>query len=164
MLEHRRGWSISPQAGKAKLTRRHPNGTRSSATLAIHWTARSGSAINAEIERLRLLMEERGLGLAKAHALMCASNTNTGPASRINWQLVTNQFLESRADRRASTLGNLRYRVGNVLKTLEARQQGTALQRLVEVKAVKSVRAGTEATSRDSQEHNRTTRSVMTPV
>ena len=109
-------------------------------------------------------MEERGLRLAKAHALMCAPNTNTSPARRINWQLVSDQFLESRADRRASTLGKLRYRVGNVPKTLEARQLGNALQRLVEVKAVKSVRAGTEATSRDSQEHKRTTRTVMTPV
>ena len=131
-LYHRRGWSISPQSSKAKLTRRHPNGTRSSSKLAIHWTASSGSAINAEINRLRLLMEERGLGLAKAHALMCASNTITGPARGIYWQLVTDQFLERRADRFDSTLGDLRYRVGNVLVTIEARRVEDGLQRLVE--------------------------------
>ena len=131
-LEHGRGWSIVPQSGKAKLTRRHPDGTRSSATLAIHWTASSGSAINAAIARLRLLMEERGLGLSEAHALMGASVANAGTADGVNWQRVADKFLESRADRRASTLGGLRYRVGNVLKTLEAKpkpRDGRSLMR-----------------------------------
>jgi len=83
-LEHGRGWSIGPQSGKAKLTRRHPDGTRSSATLAIPWAASSGSAINAAIARLRLLMEEWGLGLAEAHARMGASDANAGTAGGVN--------------------------------------------------------------------------------
>ena len=131
-LEHGRGWSISPQSGKAKLTRRHPDGARSSATLAILWAASSGSAINAAIVRLRLLMEERGLGLAEAHALMGAGDANAVTPGGVNWQRVADQFLESRADRRASTLGDLRYRVGNVLKTLEAKpkpRDGRSLMR-----------------------------------
>jgi len=131
-LEHGRGWSISPQSGKAKLTRRHPDGARSSATLAILWAASSGSAINAAIARLRLLMEERGLGLDEAHALMGAGDANAVAPGGVNWQRVADQFLESRADRRASTLGDLRYRVGNVLKTLEAKpkpRDGRSLMR-----------------------------------
>ena len=109
-------------------------------------------------------MEEGSLWLAKAHALMGASNTNAGPAGGVDWQLMTDQFLESPADRRAITLGDLRFRVGNVLKTLEARRVGGALQRLVEVKAVESMRAGTEATYESSHEHNRTNRTVMASV
>ena len=55
-LEHGRGWSVSPQSGKAKLTRRYPDGTRSSVTLAIPWAASSGSAINTSVARLRQLV------------------------------------------------------------------------------------------------------------
>ena len=71
-LEHGRGWSISPQSGKAKLTRRYSDGTRSSVTLAIPWAASSGSAINAAIAKLRLVMEERAIGLKEAYLLVSA--------------------------------------------------------------------------------------------
>ncbi len=131
-LEHGRGWSISPQSGKAKLTRRHPDGARSSVMLSIQWCASSGSSINAAVARIRQLMDERGLGLAEAHALTVAADATAGTSGGINWQRVAEQFLESRADRRASTLGDLRYRVGNVLKTLEVKprpRDGRSLMR-----------------------------------
>jgi integrase len=119
-LEHGRGWSISPQSGKAKLTRRHSDGTRSSVMLAIPWAASSGSAINAAIARLRQLMDERGLGLSEAHALTGFAAANTDANHGLNWQRVADQFLASRADRRASTLYDLRFRVANVLQTLSS--------------------------------------------
>jgi len=131
-LEHGRGWSISPQSGKAKLTRRYPDGERSSVMLAIPWAASSGSAINAAVARLRQLMEERGLGLAEAHGLSGMADDTGNESDGVNWQRVAEQFLESRADRRASTLGDLRHRVGNALKTLEAKprpRDGRSLMR-----------------------------------
>lgn len=121
-LEHGRGWSISPQSGKAKLTRRYPNGTRSSATLDIPWAPSSGSAINAAIAKLRLVMDERGIGLLKdAYALVKAGSISSNSFDEVSWQAVADQFLASRSDRRKSTLGDLTYRVGNVLSTLEAK-------------------------------------------
>ena len=37
-LEHVRGWSVNPQSGKAKLTKRYPDGTRSSVGVApVSW-------------------------------------------------------------------------------------------------------------------------------
>jgi len=131
-LEHGRGWSISPQSGKAKLTRRYPDGARSSVMLAIPWAASSGSAINAAVARLRQLMEERGLGLAEAHGLSGIAEATGTESDGVNWQRVAEQFLESRADRRASTLGDLRHRVGNALKTLESKprpRDGRSLMR-----------------------------------
>jgi integrase len=131
-LEHGRGWSISPQSGRAKLTRRHPDGTRSSVTLSIPWAASSGSAINAAVARLRQLMEERGLGLAEAYGLIGSADSIAAAEGGLSWQRVAEQFLESRADRRRSTLGDLRYRVGNVLKTLETKpkpRDGRSLMR-----------------------------------
>ncbi len=131
-LEHGRGWSISAQSGKAKLTRRHSGGTRSSVMLSIEWAASSGSSINAAVARIRQLIDERGLGLAEAHALTVAADATACTSGGINWQRVAEQFLESRADRRASTLGDLRFRVGNFLKTLEAKprpREGRSLMR-----------------------------------
>ncbi len=120
-LEHGRGWSISQQSGKAKLSRRHPDGSRESATLAIPWAASSGSAINAAVARLRQLMEERGLCLRDAHALTELAEASAGTAEGLNWQWVTEQFLASRADRRTATLGDLRFRVANALTTLSTK-------------------------------------------
>jgi len=131
-LEHGRGWSVSPQSGKAKLTRRYPDGTRSSVTLAIPWAASSGSAINTSVARLRQLMEERGLGLQETHALTGLAEANSGEADGLNWRRVADQFLESRADRRAATLGGLRFRVSNVLATLSKKplpRDGRSLMR-----------------------------------
>jgi len=131
-LEHGRGWSVSPQSGKAKLTRRYPDGTRSSVTLAIPWAASSGSAINTSVARLRQLMEERGLGLQETHALTGLAEANAGEADGLNWRRVADQFLESRSDRRAATLGGLRFRVSNVLATLSKKprpRDGRSLMR-----------------------------------
>ena len=131
-LEHGRGWSISPQSGKAKLTRRYPDGKRSSVMLPIPWAASNGSAINAAVARLRQLMDERGLGLQEAHELAGMAEATGTETDGVNWPQVAEQFLESRADRRVSTLGDLRHRVGNVLKTLEAKprpRDGRSLMR-----------------------------------
>jgi hypothetical protein len=120
-LEHGRGWSVSQQSGKAKLTRRHPDGSRESVTLAIPWAASSGSAINAAVARLRQLMEERGLRLNDAYALTELAEVSTGSVEGLNWQWVAEQFLASRADRREATLCDLRFRVSNALTTLSAK-------------------------------------------
>ncbi len=120
-LEHGRGWSLSPQSGRAKLTRRYPDGNRSSVMLPIPWAASSGSAINAAIKRLTQLMQERGLGLDEAHGLAGMADSTSTELDGVKWQLVAEQFLTSRADCRASTLGGLRHRVGNALKTLQTK-------------------------------------------
>ena len=119
-LEHGRGWSISQQSGKAKVTRRHPDGSRESATLAIHWAAISGSAINAAVARLRHLMEERGLCLGDAHALTELAGGSAVSAEGLN-SCVAEQFLASRADRREATVCDLRFRVANALTILSAK-------------------------------------------
>ncbi len=120
-LEHGRGWSLSPQSGKAKLTRRYSDGSRSSVVLPIEWAASSGSSINAAVSRLRQLMDERGLELREANKLLDAADAASDGAEGVNWQQVADLFLESRADRRKSTLGDLRFRVRNVLHTLESK-------------------------------------------
>jgi integrase len=120
-LEHGRGWSISPQSGKAKLTRRYEDQSRSSVTLPIAWAASNGSAINTAVARIKRLIDERGLGLAEASALVSAADSASEGVDGINWRGVVDQFLESRADRRKSTLADLRFRVGNVLLTLDSK-------------------------------------------
>ena len=131
-LEHGRGWSISPQSGKTKLTRRYADGSRSSVMLPIPWAARSGSTINTTVARIRQLIDERGLSLSEAHSLIVVAEANEATADWINWERVSEQFLESRSDRRESTLRDLRYRIANVQQTLEAKprpRDGRSLMR-----------------------------------
>jgi len=131
-LEHGPGWSISEQSGRTKLTRRHPDGNRSSVMLEITWTASSSSKINAGVARLRQLMEERHLSLVEAHKLSTAPAASSDPTVGINWAAVAEAFLATRSDRRATTLRDLTTRVRNALLTLEVKprpRDGRSLMR-----------------------------------
>jgi len=77
-------------------------------------------------------MEERGLGLRETHLLTGLASANACDDDGLNWKQVANQFLESRADRRAATLGGLRFRVSNVQATLSQKprpRDGRSLMR-----------------------------------
>lgn len=100
--------------------------------LPIPWAASSGSAINVNIARIRHLIDERGLSLCEAHSLIVVAEANEATADWINWERVSEQFLESRSDRRESTLRDLRYRIANIQKTLASKprpRDGRSLMR-----------------------------------
>jgi integrase len=76
-------------------------------------------------------MENQQLGLAEAHALL-AGGRAPGNDDAVDWPAVAASFLESRQDRRSTTLVDLHRRVGLALKTLETRprpQDGRSLMR-----------------------------------
>ena len=66
-------------------------------------------------------MEERALGLAEAHSLTDLANSNKDSENGFDWPQVSEQFLSSRSHLRASTLGGIKHRVTNALKTLDAK-------------------------------------------
>lgn len=130
-LEHGRGWSIREQAGKVKLSRRFSDGSTSSVTLDIHWGPRCGTSVLSAMAVLQERMENQQLGLAEAHALL-AGGRAPGNDDAVDWPAVAASFLESRQDRRSTTLVDLHRRVGLALKTLETRprpQDGRSLMR-----------------------------------
>jgi integrase len=130
-LEHGQGWSIREQAGKVKLTRRFADGSSSSVSLEIHWGPSCGTAVLSAMASLQERMDNQQLGLAEAHALQGGART-PGNDDAVDWPAVAAAFLESRQDRRPTTLVDLHRRVGLALKTLESRprpQDGRSLMR-----------------------------------
>jgi len=122
--EHGQGWSVGPQSGRTKLTRRHRDGTRSAVMLDIPWAVGSSRRISNKVAHLQHLMQERNLGLAEANQLSSSSEaieTNGTETEAINWGAVAEAFLESRSDRRCTTLRDLRMRVKNALTTLRSK-------------------------------------------
>jgi len=122
--EHGRGWSVGPQSGRTKLTRRHDDGTRSSVMLDIPWSVGSARKISNKVAHLQQLIEERNLGLAEACQLSRTSDeieADEEQPGAIDWAAVAEAFLASRSDRRATTLKDLSRRVSNALVTLRSK-------------------------------------------
>lgn len=129
-LEHGAGWSIREQAGKVKLTRRFSDGSTTSVTLDIPWGPRCGTSVLSSLAALQERMDQQQLGLAEAHALQ--ANTQSPVDGSIDWAVVAAAFLDSRKDRRPTTLVDLRRRVGLALQTLNSKpkpQDGRSLMR-----------------------------------
>jgi integrase len=129
------GWSVGPQSGRTKLTRRYPDGSRSSVMLDIPWTLSSKRRITNAVARLHQLMHERGLGLTEAHGI-CRSTDQPDRAqaesSAVDWPAIAEAFQATRADRRKATKRDLKRRVELALQTLQARpcpRDGRALMR-----------------------------------
>ena len=125
------GWGISEQSGQCKLMRRYADGSRSGVTLPFAWAPSSSIEITTAVSDLRELCQERGVGLQEAfqlwniaHGAAVDKNDAAGVTNRrgqVNWQAVVDQFLESRADRRASTLDDTKSRLKNMLLTLRSK-------------------------------------------
>ena len=130
-LEHGKGWQITEQSGRTKLTRRLGDGSRSSVMLNHLWAPSSASAITASVAQLRVLMDERNLRLREAAELNSAP---AAPAANgaIEWRAVADAFYETRKDRRRTTQRDLRRRVEAALRTIATRpkpRDGRSLMR-----------------------------------
>lgn len=91
--EHGFGWSLSEQSGKVKLTRRFPDGVRSSVTLNLPWRSDSATSVLAQIKAIRGRMEESQLGLKDAAVF--ADEPELEPANRpcsIDWPSIIRAF------------------------------------------------------------------------
>ncbi|CAK6689098.1 hypothetical protein BBFGKLBO_00548 [Synechococcus sp. CBW1107] len=91
--EHGRGWSLSEQSGKVKLTRRYPDGVRSSVVLDLAWASSSATTVLTQIQTIRCRMEEAGQALSEAAAF--ASDSSPGSSSRaraVDWPLTVRAF------------------------------------------------------------------------
>ncbi len=89
--------------------------------LTLRWAPSSASAVIAAVAQIRTVMDERSLGLTEAHLLIeepVARSATTGAA---NWDAIAKAFLESRGDRRESTLRDLRNRITRTLLTLDTK-------------------------------------------
>ncbi len=121
----RRGnfWHVRGMRGKTQVTMRiqeglGPSNPRSTCMLDIEWKAANQTQILKAIEDLKRLVNERNLSLNEAKKLLFAP-VNQVDSSSENWQALKDSYLESKSDRRITTLKDINTRLNNLLITLE---------------------------------------------
>lgn len=91
--EHGKGWGITEQSGGVKLTRRHPDGTRSSCQLDLPWRSSSSTTVLLQLKTIRGRMEEAGISLADAAKSLRTGLTQTAEAgAAMDWCLLVETF------------------------------------------------------------------------
>ena len=121
----RRGnfWHVRGMRGKTQVTMRiqeglGPSNPRSTCMLDIEWKAANQTQILKAIEDLKRLVNERNLSLNEAKKLLFAP-VNQVDSSSENWQALKDSYIESKSDRRSTTLKDINTRLNNLLVTLE---------------------------------------------
>jgi len=127
--EHGIGWKIQQQGKGTRVFKTLEDGSRPSVTLDIQWKASSATAIANEIGVLKARMYEQDISLREAHKRSKqVSGVVTGQgvvAGVVDWRAAADAFLESRIDRRATTLRDTSNRVNNTLLLLAGKPRPT---------------------------------------
>ena len=137
--EHGTGWSLYPQSKGTKLTRRYEDGKKSSVMLEIEWAAGSATAIANEVGVLAARMKEQDISLREAHQRsQQVAGVVTGQgvvAGAIDWRAAADAFLQSRSDRRGTTMADTSKRVNNAVALLSSKPRPTDGKSLMEAYA-----------------------------
>jgi len=121
------GWSITEQSGNAKVTRIYRDEgdkrvTRSK-QLGIEWKPSNASKIQNAVVRLHNLIFERNITLEEAvrlDAAACSSDNPEAPETASKgWEVIKDEFLNTKQGLRANTLKDLKLRVERTVKALE---------------------------------------------
>ena len=95
---------------------------RSAVFLPYEWTVRNQSKITTAVADLKRLLEQRDLkSLKEAESFRLGRNEHDQSEGIQGWEALTNAFIESRGNRRESTLRDLRTRMRRVLETMNKR-------------------------------------------
>ena len=121
------GWSIVEQSGKAKVTRIYRDEGNKRVTrskqLPIEWKATNSSKIQNAVIRLHNLIFERNISLAEAVRLDEAASVSDKPdapeTASEGWDVIAEDFLQTKQGRRSDTLKDLKLRVERTLMALE---------------------------------------------
>ena len=124
------------------MTYQYPDGLgkknpRNSVSYPYDWSSRNQSKITTAVADLKRLMEERNLSLKEATKFLLEPAARDQAPSITNWKNIVETFIESRSDRRGTTLRDLKTRMRRVLETLEAnpkpRDGSTLMKRFAEM-------------------------------
>lgn len=149
--EQGRGWSVSEQAKRIKLTRRDADGRRSSVMLELPWGATPVRTVLAAVAVLRERMESRGLTLHAANELTARA---TDPAA-LDWAVVAKGFRASLKGRRGTTMSDLDTRIRRTLEALASKpapRDGRELFEAYERMHLSTLEPGSEGRRRNLQD------------
>ena len=117
-------WSVRGREirgmNKTQVTYRFQDGLgmknpRSAVFLPYDWNSRNQSKIITAVADLKRLVDERNLSLKEAAKFMLEPVANDQAPSVTNWGNIVDSFLDSRSDRRGTTLRDLKTRMRRVL-------------------------------------------------
>ena len=112
--------SVIRGMNKTQVTYRFQDGhgmknPRSAVFLPYDWISRNQHKIITAVADLKRLFDERKLSLKEAAKFMLEPVANGQAPSVTNWENIIKAFLESRSDRRGTTLRDLKTRMRRVL-------------------------------------------------
>ena len=129
ILENGDGWSVRGRdikgILKTQVTYRFKDGLgmknpRSAVFLPYEWSSRNQRKIITAVADLKRLVDERNLSLKQAAKFMLEPVARDQAPSVTNWENIIDHFLESRSDRRGTTLRDLKTKMRRVVETLSA--------------------------------------------
>ena len=122
--KHGMGWSVMGRGKKTRLIQRHDDGTRTAVSIDIEWTLDNNIAIATEVEARIQKMQSGEVGLKTAHKnlnrVKSVATADGIKAGAIDWQLVAEDFLRSKAGNRATTLRDTKGRINKALALFAA--------------------------------------------
>ena len=128
-LENGDGWSVRGREikgiHKTQVTYRFQDGLgmknpRSAVFLPYDWSSRNQSKIITAVADLKRLVDERNLSLKEATKFMLELVAKDQDPSVTNLEKIIEAFLESKSDRRGTTLRDLYTKMRRVLETIAA--------------------------------------------
>lgn len=124
--EHGKGWKLQGRGKKTRCFFTLEDGSQPSVELPIEWAVSNATAIANEVGVLATTMREEKIGLKEAFKRtqqVESTITATGIKSGvIDWQSVAADYLQTKADRRGTTLTDTSKRISNAVSLLTAAQ------------------------------------------
>jgi hypothetical protein len=116
-----KGWSLRESRGRAQLVQILEDRTRRSTKLDIIWASKNVVQMLEAVAQIREYLEN-GMdweeALTAREKLSDHSTGTTRATKTVNWESACDRFFKSRANRRSSTLSDLRTRLRRVQEVM----------------------------------------------
>ena len=147
------GWSVSAQSGKTKLTRRYPDGTRSSVMLPIPFSSGHKRELLIAVGTHAQQMAAQQISLKESRKRTGVSVDN--PEGRFDWNEAAKAFFKTREDLGPVTQKNTVTRIGKALASLDHKprpKDGLELLTAFEQQHLQHLKPGSEGRKKSVQE------------
>ena len=123
-----KGWSLRESRGRAQLVQILEDRSRRSTKLEIIWAKQNVGKMLEAVATLREYLEN-GMdwedALANREKLSVHSTGTTRATKKVNWKAACDRFLDSRSNRRSSTLSDLRTRLRRIQEVMDSKPKVT---------------------------------------
>ena len=126
--EHGKGWSLRESRGRAQVVQILEDRTRRSTKLEINWAGKNARLMLEAVAQIREYLDggkDWDESVAARAELTDHSTGTTTATKTVNWESACDRFFKSRANRRSSTLSDLRTRLRRVQEVMSSKPKVT---------------------------------------